>query len=150
MDDLHIEREVVIEAPMEVVWRTITEPDQITRWFADRVELDAKPGGRGTLTFEDPSGAVVQTSPIVVEKVEPPTCFSFRWMHPEGEEPAPGNSVLVEFTLAAQASDRTLLRVVETGLDPLGWADRDKRNYADDHRSGWSNFLDRLAGVAAN
>ena len=31
-----IEREIVIEAPAEVVWRTITEPDQISLWFADR------------------------------------------------------------------------------------------------------------------
>ena len=150
MDDLRIEREVVIEAPVDVVWRTITDPEQITRWFADRVELEAKPGGRGTLTFHDPSGAVVQSSPIVVETVEPPTRFSFRWMHAEGEEPAPANSILVEFTLAAQASERTLLRVVESGLDLLGWPDGDKQNYAKDHRSGWSSFLDRLAAVSAN
>jgi uncharacterized protein YndB with AHSA1/START domain len=26
-------------APAEVVWRTITEPDQMSQWFADRVEL---------------------------------------------------------------------------------------------------------------
>jgi uncharacterized protein YndB with AHSA1/START domain len=30
-----IEREVLIEAPVEVVWRTITEPDQMSQWFAD-------------------------------------------------------------------------------------------------------------------
>jgi len=28
-----IEREVLIEAPAEVVWRTITEPDQMSQWF---------------------------------------------------------------------------------------------------------------------
>ena len=42
MADQHIEREVVIDAPADVVWRTITEPDQITRWFADKVELDLR------------------------------------------------------------------------------------------------------------
>jgi uncharacterized protein YndB with AHSA1/START domain len=29
MPGLMIEREIAIEAPVEVVWRTITEPDQI-------------------------------------------------------------------------------------------------------------------------
>ena len=28
--EYRIEREIVIEAPVEVVWRTITEPDQMT------------------------------------------------------------------------------------------------------------------------
>ena len=51
MAEFGIEREVAIEAPVDVVWRTITEPDQITRWFADRVELELKPGGRGYLGF---------------------------------------------------------------------------------------------------
>jgi uncharacterized protein YndB with AHSA1/START domain len=38
MPGLVIEREVVIEAPVEVVWRTVTEPDQLSQWFA-------RPGG---------------------------------------------------------------------------------------------------------
>jgi hypothetical protein len=45
MPGLVIEREVVIEAPAEVVWRTITEPDQMSRWLADRVGLAS--GTRG-------------------------------------------------------------------------------------------------------
>ena len=44
MAGLMIEREVLIEAPAEVVWRIITEPDQMSQWFADRVELVVEPG----------------------------------------------------------------------------------------------------------
>ena len=33
MPGLAIEREIMIEAPVKVVWRTITEPDQISQWF---------------------------------------------------------------------------------------------------------------------
>ena len=29
---LQIEREVVIDAPVDVVWRTVTEPQQISQW----------------------------------------------------------------------------------------------------------------------
>ena len=52
MPGLTIEREILIEAPVKVVWRTITEPDQMSQWFADKVELvagfdDAKPGPFG-------------------------------------------------------------------------------------------------------
>jgi uncharacterized protein YndB with AHSA1/START domain len=46
MPGLMIDREVLIEAPVEVVWRTITEPDQVSQWFADRVDLVVEPGAR--------------------------------------------------------------------------------------------------------
>jgi len=132
-----IEREIVIDAPVEVVWRTITEPDQIARWFADKVDLDATPGTTGYLGFGDQGG------PVLVATVDPPTRFSFRWNHPAGEEPAVGNSVLVEFTLVAEG-ERTRLRVAESGLEPLPWPDADKQRYAEEHNEGWGKFLDRL------
>jgi uncharacterized protein YndB with AHSA1/START domain len=47
MPGLTIEREILIEAPVKVVWRTITEPDQISQWFADKVELVVEPGAHG-------------------------------------------------------------------------------------------------------
>src|SRR5580698_5995177 len=124
MPGLVIERDVLIEAPAEVVWRTITEPDQMAQWFADRVEL-------------------------VVKVVDPPTRFSFRWNYPPGEEPVTGNSMLVEFTLTPEGDERTRLRVVECGHELRDWPDAEKQRYADEHRGGWGEYLDRLAGVLA-
>lgn len=141
MPGLAIEREVLIEAPVEVVWRTITEPDQLSRWFADRVELVVEPGAHGYLEFGDQGGAVV------VERVDPPTRFSFRWNYPGGEEPVEGNSMLVEFTLTPEANERTRLRVVESGHQLLAWPDAEKQRYADEHQDGWADYLDRLVGV---
>lgn len=140
--DYQIEREIVIDAPVEVVWRTITEPDQITLWFADKVELEVKPGARGYMGFGEPGG------PVMVETVDPPTRFSFRWNHPAGEEPTTRNSLLVEFTLVGEG-EHTRLRVVESGLNPLPWPDVDKRRYAEEHNGGWGDFLDRLARLLA-
>ena len=51
MSTYTIERDIEIEAPVDVVWRTITEPEQIRTWFSDVVELEAQPGAVGTLTF---------------------------------------------------------------------------------------------------
>jgi uncharacterized protein YndB with AHSA1/START domain len=143
MNDLSIEREVLIEAPADVVWRTVTEPDQISQWFADRVELIAEPGARGYMQFGEQGG------PILVETVDPPTRFSFRWNHPRGEDPVSGNSVLVEFTLIPEGRERTRLRVTESGLELLPWPDAEKQRYADEHGGGWVGYLDRLATVVA-
>ena len=144
MVNLVIEREILIEAPAEVVWRTITEPDQMTQWFADRVELVVEPGAHGSMGFGDQGG------PVVVEAVEPPSRFSFRWNHPGQEEPVTGNSMLVEFTLTPESDDRTRLRVSESGHELRSWPDAEKQRYADEHRTGWAKYLDRLAGAVAS
>ena len=144
MAGFEIEKEVVIDAPMEVVWRTITEPDQISQWFADRVELVLEPGGDGAMYFGDGG----EGGPLVVEAVEPPTRFSYRWNHPAGETPVDGNSVLVEFMLVPEGDDRTRLRVVESGLEELSWPDTDKEHYAGEHNNGWATFLERLTTLA--
>jgi uncharacterized protein YndB with AHSA1/START domain len=141
MAGLVIEREVVIDAPVEVVWRTITEPDQMSQWFVDRVELVVEPGAHGLLHYGDQGG------PVVVETVDPPIRFSFRWNHPSEEEPVAGNSVLVEFTLTPEGDKRTRLRVAESGHELLAWPEAEKERYADEHRGGWGVFLDRLANV---
>jgi len=148
MTDYCIEREVVIEAPIDVVWRTVTEPDQISQWFADRVELELTPGGQGTFVFEHDDRPSV-TAPLVVEAVEPPTRFEFRWSHPDGEDPGPTNSMLVTFTLVAESEERTRLRVAETGLELLSWADDAKVAYAEDHNDGWVHHTDRLVALRA-
>jgi uncharacterized protein YndB with AHSA1/START domain len=141
MPGLTIDREVVIQAPVEVVWRTITEPEQITQWFADRVDLVVKPGARGYLGFGEQGG------PVVVEVVDPPTRFSFYWNENQGGEPGAGNSMLVEFTLTPEGDERTRLRVVESGHESLAWPDEEKQRYADEHQGGWGTYLDRLAAL---
>jgi uncharacterized protein YndB with AHSA1/START domain len=143
MAGLGIEREIMIEAPPEVVWRTITEPDQMSLWFADRVDLVVEPGAHGYLRFGDQGG------PVVVVTVDPPKRFSFRWNHPREEEPAPGNSMLVEFTLTPEGAERTRLKVAESGHELRDWPGAEQQRYADEHQEGWGEFLDRLAGVVA-
>ena len=99
--EYEIERDILIEAPVEVVWRTVTEPDQMSLWFADKVDLEVKPGAHGYMGFGEQGG------PVVVEAVEPPIRFSFRWNHPAGEEPTPSNSLLVEFLTGSYKSLKT-------------------------------------------
>jgi uncharacterized protein YndB with AHSA1/START domain len=99
--------------------------------------------------FEDSATKEPTTASLVVETVEPPRLFSFRWCHPDGEAPVPGNSVLVEFTLSPEGGERTRLRVSETGLQGIGWPAEQKASYAEEHRDGWAFFAGRLEGLFA-
>jgi uncharacterized protein YndB with AHSA1/START domain len=150
MTDLTIEREIVIDAPIDVVWHTITAPDQITQWFADEVTLDVRPGGHGTLTFDEHAKNEKVSAALVVAAVEAPHRFAFRWGHAAGVAADETNSVLVEFTLVAETDEQTRLRVAETGLGGVTWPDDEKVGYADDHRQGWEYHLRRLQQLFSN
>jgi uncharacterized protein YndB with AHSA1/START domain len=143
MSSYTIERDIDIEAPVDVVWTTITESAQISRWLGDAVELEAQAGGVGTITF-----SADRADPLVVEvtvvAVDPPHRFAFRWCAPPGEAADAGNSTLVTFTLTATADERTQLRVVESGLDDLDWPEADKQKFFDDHGDGWHERGDAL------
>jgi uncharacterized protein YndB with AHSA1/START domain len=149
-----IEREILIEAPAEVVWRVITEPAQISRWFSDEAEVEALAGAAGTLTW-GPGGRggnqeAVVIAPIQVVDAEPYRRFSFRWGHPQGQSPDAGNSALVEFSLTEEA-DGTRVRVLESGIDAVARESEDKDRYLQSHERGWEKHLGELRDhVASN
>src|SRR5690242_1663824 len=136
-----IEREIRIDAPVDVVWRVVTEPDQITRWFSDRAELDLREGGDGVLTFLN-EGTEYEpvVAPLVVVRAERPHVFAFRRSHPERTRADASNSVLAEYTLRREG-DATLLRVVESGVAAMAWTDAAKTGYLEAHRHGWDRHL---------
>src|ERR671916_1264305 len=130
-----IERETVIDAPVERVWALITEAEHLGRWFGDAgAEIDLRPGGAMVLRWTEHG-----TSRGRVVAVEPPTRFSYRWApfkDPGGEEPVEGNSTLVEFTLTPEGRG-TRLRVVESGFASLAAPDEQRvENHAGNTR-GW-------------
>jgi uncharacterized protein YndB with AHSA1/START domain len=142
-----IEREIDIDAPIDVVWAVITEPDHITGWFTDSVELDLRPGGEGRFGWDVKATARNMVVNLRVERLDPPHFFSFRWNYPDGEDPTEINAPLVEFSLEARG-DSTRLRLVESGLQTLVRSDEDKETYFAEHTSGWARIAERLRDYA--
>ena len=142
-----IERETVIDAPVERVWELITEPEHVGRWFGDAgATIDLRPGGEMVVRWAEHGDNHAR-----VVDVEPHTRFSYRWApfdEPGGEQPVEGNSTLVEFSLTPEG-DGTRLRVVESGFASLATSDEQrKRNHAD-NTGGWRSELDELRDYAA-
>ncbi|MFL5800013.1 MAG: SRPBCC domain-containing protein [Actinomycetota bacterium] len=109
MDDEAVEREVELEASVAEVWASLTEPERLSAWLGGTVELDLRPGGRGSVRRED--GAVRR---IVVEALEPERRMAIRWWPFEepGDPGRPGRGSRVEFLLESLPF-ATRLRVVE-------------------------------------
>lgn len=140
--EFSVRRTVQIAAPIEKVWRAVTEPEHITQWFG-RAEFDgAGVGARGTLTFDD-YGSV----PLRIEAREEPRMISYRW----GNDDALGSlaaevddehSTVFTFTLEPNA-DGTQLTVVETGFETTS----DPAANLESHRTGWNDELDKLVAL---
>ena len=147
MEYASIEREIHIDAPPEVVFEVISQPQHIRDWWDAETDLQPTPGATGVLVWgdvEDPRADVV---PITVVVVEPPRLFTFRWTHPAAEAAVDGNSLLVTFELVPSGSG-TQLRMTETGFRDRGWEEAVVADTYRDHVSGWDLFVPRIGELA--
>jgi uncharacterized protein YndB with AHSA1/START domain len=62
---VEVVREIELEAEPEDVWEALTDASQLEAWFANDVELDPTPGGRGVFRWDNG-----ETREAVVESVE--------------------------------------------------------------------------------
>jgi uncharacterized protein YndB with AHSA1/START domain len=143
-----IEKRVPLHAPLERVWRAISDSKQFGSWFW--VEFD-RPFVTGTTL----KGRIVPTTvdaevakrqkryegtifQFEVDRIEPMRLFSFRW-HPyavdSGVDYSKEPTTLVVFELE-EVSDGTLLTVTESGFDQIP-LERRAKAFASNEQ-GWS------------
>lgn len=112
--------------PPSVVWRALTEREELRTWFPSDVVVE---GGRWTvgaaITYEFPSEVIDMTLTGAVLEVEEPSVLAMTW----GEE-------TLRFELSPEDGGTRLVLIDE--LPPSAAA----RNAV-----GWDECLDKLAGV---
>lgn len=115
-----IEKTITLNAPIDRVWRALTDHAEFGEWF--RVKLDGPfvPGEVSTGRITYPGYEHVKWQARIKEMTAP-RLFSFTW-HPYAVDPAVDYDkeppTLVEFRLEPTASG-THLTVVESGFDKL-------------------------------
>lgn len=142
-----IEREIRIEASPGTVFEVITSPEHLKEWWPDEAAFEPVPGATGELVFGDRASGDAQIPQLTVLDAVPSRLFSFRWIHPAGEEAREGNSLHVTFELTP-SDGGTVLRMTETGFRERGWDEATALAAYRDHESGWNFFLPRLAPYA--
>ena len=150
----HIEKRVLLRAPIDRVWRAISDSQQFGAWFGCELDGPFVAGqritGRIRPTQVDPAIAKMQ-EPYAgqrmewqVEAIEPPHRFAFRW-HPfaidAGVDYSAEPMTLVEFTLA-DAPGGTHLVIRESGFERIPLERRAKAFAAND--GGWTAQLDLI------
>jgi uncharacterized protein YndB with AHSA1/START domain len=147
-----IEKKVLLKAPLDRVWRAITDSSEFGRWFGVRFDGPFVAGHsvRGVITptlldeevakMQEPHAGHEDMWQIVA--VEPQRRFAFRW-HPFAIEPDVDYSqeptTLVEFTLS-EASEGVWLQIVESGFDAIPAERRAQAFQA--NSEGWAHQIE--------
>lgn len=130
-----VEQTLEIAAPPAVVYDLFTDATQLVRWMAPSAEVDACVGGTIRWTHANGDSCIGEFVELVPSRR---ITFTYGWDRPDVEIP-PGTTT-VQIHLEPHGVDGTRLRLVHRGLsDPM----------ADAHAGGWTNYLQRLAAVAA-
>jgi uncharacterized protein YndB with AHSA1/START domain len=148
MNTDRIEKRVVLRAPLDRVWRAISDAEEFGRWFGVRFDgpfvEGASIGAAITPTTVDdevakrqePHTGVKSTWQIVA--IEPMRRFAYRW-HPFATDPgtdyAREPTTLVEFTLSGTPNG-VLLTITESGFDAIPEARRSASFEA--NAEGWA------------
>ena len=134
-DSLEIARE--IRATPEEVFRALTDPEELVRWWGGegpltRAHVNLRPGGEYRLEFRLPEGEDVWVKGQY-QVVEPPVRLVQTWF--SSRYPDLRNTVEIRFSPAAAGASVTL---VHSGLAgrPEAYADYEK---------GWADVLGRLS-----
>lgn len=128
---MKIEKSVVLRAPLERVWRAISDAEEFGRWFGVRFDGPFVAGTSVTAaispTVVDGEVARRQEAHVGVRStwqivaLEPRRRFAYRW-HPFAVDPDVDYdhepTTLVEFTLSEQP-DGVLLTITESGFEAI-------------------------------
>ncbi len=94
------------------MWRAITRPEEIARWFGDTAELEAREGAEGWFGWKRHGHFAVR-----VERYEPHRRFAWRWAR-EADTPVDESpSTLVEWELVPRDGGGTTLKLRESGFE---------------------------------
>lgn len=154
MNTGRIEKQILLRAPIQRVWKALADSSEFGTWFGMRFNGPFAPGAkmRGVIvpTAADPKVADAQKPyegipfEITIEKMDPERLFSYRW-HPGVVDPNVDYSVepttLVEFRLE-EVKDGVLLTVTESGFDKIPLARRAKCFAQND--SGWATAVNLM------
>ena len=138
-----IEKTIELKAPVERVWRALTDHAEFGAWF--RVKLDGPfaPGetSRGRIAYPGYEHLVWEAKVVAMER---PRLFSFTW-HPYAVDPdidySSEPTTLVEFRLEPKDGG-VVLSVTESGFDTIP-KDRQIEAFRMNER-GWSEQMTNI------
>lgn len=129
-----IQRNLWLKAPPERVWRAITEPEQIQKWFSPTIPWAVSKFEVGGLIY----AVGYESQAGTIDVIDPPREFTYHW---DSLPPEPPYRSVMSYRLEEE-NGGTRLRFSESGFEALPGdlgAKRAKQNNA-----GWKMGLANL------
>ena len=130
------EHEILIDAPIEAVWKAISDGEELTRWFVEKAKVE--PGVGGTISI---SWGEEEMSSATIEAWEPNKTLRKRLapMDMGAAKHDPAVPMIDEYTIERR-DGKTVLRLVSSGIpDAKEWD-----GFYNGTNSGWKSFLRTL------
>jgi uncharacterized protein YndB with AHSA1/START domain len=138
-----IEKTITLRAPIERVWRAITDHEEFGAWFRVKIDGPFRLGEPSTGRMTYP-GAEHFKWEAEVTRMDAPHHFAFTWPHPADPHAATYAGeprTLVEFRLEPTA-DGTRLTIVESGFEAIP-ADR-RPEAMRGNEKGWAEQIGNI------
>jgi uncharacterized protein YndB with AHSA1/START domain len=128
--------EIIIDAPIEAVWKAIADGEELTRWFVEEASVEPRVGGMITISWdgeEKSSGTIEAWEPNTKlrKKLDPIDMGTVK--------SDPAAPMIDEYTIERR-DGKTVLRLVCSGIpDAPEWD-----GFYNGTDSGWASFLRTL------
>jgi len=123
--------EIEVPVPPDRAWQAVTDPAEVTEWFADVTPVDGIGSPYG-IDFGD--GSAVEGRVKVLDPGRR-VAYSWAWAGEDG-----GPVTLVTWEVEPRGEGGSLIRLTHDGWSEAG-ADAETR---DDHADYWDGYLDEL------
>jgi uncharacterized protein YndB with AHSA1/START domain len=130
------EHEIVIDAPIESVWKAITDAEELTRWFVE--EATVEPGVGGTIAI---SWGGAEKGKSRIEVWEPDHKLRLAKVPSDmGAATLDAQTPMIQEYTIERRDGRTVLRLVHSGIpDTPDWD-----GFYDGTNAGWPSFFRAL------
>src|SRR5579872_2593279 len=127
--------EIVIDAPIEAVWKAISDAEELTRWFVERAWVEPGVGGSMAISWDGDE----KTTPSRIEVWEPNQKLRLALAPFDMGKIKHQGTMVDEYTIERR-DGKTVLRLVSSGIpDTPDWDE-----FYNGTDSGWASFFRTL------
>ena len=133
---IDVRKTIIIDSSPEVIFKAITDPQELTQWFPDQAVFEPSIGGKVSFDFSETKsdkGGGCKVRGTIVEFI-PNKKISYTWERID--EPSKNTKTVVTWEVEKIEDDGTRVNLKHTGFTST--------DISKEHDEGWNYFLPRL------
>lgn len=136
MDTIEIRKTVDVDAPVEVVFKALTDEKELVQWMPSEAKMDARVGGEFEFKYQWAAKGLNTILRGKILELVPNKRLSYTWDAETAEHEKRVIGAVVTWNLESLPGGKTRVTLVQTGV---------ARQFSEDADKGWVFFTGRLA-----